>query len=856
MRPEQDDEQDNPRGAGRQQHIRSNATILRSLQPRAGHVRDPAEGVGNIVDETLVALLDGHVELAADEDADTASGVTTEVDDRVDDVRVEEGPHAAEYLGTLHEGLVVERVDVEPVVERLVQHRETGDAVLDPAGQPRSLRVEGGRQTHADDPGEADDEDERVMRVRPAGGMREREHRLARRLSPRVRFAVNGDDDRRVGRDAAGAGDHRAEERVAAEDGADGQDHERDVHQLRLVGVIVHMMIARLAHECEPPAAHHVERRDVGDCDRQPEQPLRQLRNVARDGHLLRRSALGVMLAGFRAGERRLRRHQAGRIRAGAGKLNAIVVRRRGVTAPVGGRSVFVLVAMRGAGVMRGAILVRFVGVKGAIVGDGEDLVLAEEAAETELEMADLDARQTEAGDGEDADEECPACDGHLLAETAHLHDVLLVMAALDDLAGAEEHHRLEEGVGHEVEQGRRPGADTHAEDHVTELAECRVGEDLLDIRLNDGDQRGHRQRDAADDGDEELSVGRQQSEDAGDEIDARRDHRGGVDEGGYGRRAGHGVRQPDVQRELGALAHGAAEQTDAHERGECHAGHMPAEQVDRISKDACAGRELVAENGGGLIEIERVRVKHDQGETDDEAEVAHAVRDERLHGGVGGVLLIEVEADQQVGAETDEFPEDEEEQQAAADDEAEHTEAEEAEVGEEPMELHLSADFVAVAGHVTDAEEVDPARDEGHHEVHDDRERIQFDADVDGDVSEVRPVIAEGVGRQARLRFGGEADPADQDIRRQDAAEGDRAEGEPAGERLAEGRLRSEEGQDRKADQRDHDAEGETDFKRVVHDAFCESPADSVESPVRDHRDYQPRSSSPRSTSIVRTLL
>ena len=46
----------------------------------------------------------------------------------------------------------------------------------------------------------------------------------------------------------------------------------------------------------------------------------------------------------------------------------------------------------------------------------------------------------------------------------------------------------------------------------------------------------------------------------AGDEVDAGVDHGGGVDEGGDRRGAFHRVRQPDVERELGALADGAAQ--------------------------------------------------------------------------------------------------------------------------------------------------------------------------------------------------------------------------------------------------------------------------------------------------------
>ena len=40
-----------------------------------------------------------------------------------------------------------------------------------------------------------------------------------------------------------------------------------------------------------------------------------------------------------------------------------------------------------------------------------------------------------------------------------------------------------------------------------------------------------------------------------GDEVDPGVDHRRGVDQGGHRGRALHRVRQPDVERELGALA-------------------------------------------------------------------------------------------------------------------------------------------------------------------------------------------------------------------------------------------------------------------------------------------------------------
>ena len=50
----------------------------------------------------------------------------------------------------------------------------------------------------------------------------------------------------------------------------------------------------------------------------------------------------------------------------------------------------------------------------------------------------------------------------------------------------------------------------------------------------------------------------------AGDEVDAGVDHRRGVDQGRHRGRALHRVRQPDVERELGALADGARRRSAA----------------------------------------------------------------------------------------------------------------------------------------------------------------------------------------------------------------------------------------------------------------------------------------------------
>ena len=83
-----------------------------------------------------------------------------------------------------------------------------------------------------------------------------------------------------------------------------------------------------------------------------------------------------------------------------------------------------------------------------------------------------------------------------------------------------------------------------------------------------------------------------------------------------------------------------------------------------------------------------------DEQERREQAEVANTSDDERLLGGGGSARLVEPEADEQVRTKADQLPEDEDLKEVVREDEPEHGEGEQAQVGE-------VAAFAVVAIHV-----------------------------------------------------------------------------------------------------------------------------------------------------------
>jgi hypothetical protein len=189
-------------------------------------------------------------------------------------------------------------------------------------------------------------------------------------------------------------------------------------------------------------------------------------------------------------------------------------------------------------------------------------------------------------------------------------------------------------------------------------------------------------------------------------------DHRRRVDQGGDRSRARHGVRKPDVERDLRALADGAEEEAEADDR-----------QVGRVFSGigGCGGKDPV--------EVERVKEGKDPEHPEQEPEVPDAVDDECLLAGVGRVLAVVVVADQEIGAEAHAFPADEQEQEVLGEDEGQHREHEEVQV----REVAGVAGLGLVVPHVADGIDVDPEPDESHETRHQRGQGIETEREVGG---------------------------------------------------------------------------------------------------------------------------
>ena len=89
------------------------------------------------------------------------------------------------------------------------------------------------------------------------------------------------------------------------------------------------------------------------------------------------------------------------------------------------------------------------------------------------------------ARDGYGAGEKCRMCPRHVLAQAAHLADVLHTAHSMNDTAGAKEQQSFEEGVSHQMKYAGGIRAGAACQKHVAKLAHRGIRQNLLDVGLN-----------------------------------------------------------------------------------------------------------------------------------------------------------------------------------------------------------------------------------------------------------------------------------------------------------------------------------------------------------------------------------
>ena len=271
-------------------------------------------------------------------------------------------------------------------------------------------------------------------------------------------------------------------------------------------------------------------------------------------------------------------------------------------------------------------------------VGPQEDFVLRPEAGERDY-----------AGQRQIAHEKGSIGPRHVLAQAPHpLHLKTVMRTRVTDGAGALEQERLEECMREEMEDGAGPCAHRQRHDHVAELAHGRIGEHLLYVGLHECQSGRHHQRDRPDPRAEVHSSGvdrktlPENAVQAGEQIDAGHHHRGGMDQRTGGRRTGHGVRKPSVERELGRLAYHSAEQRHrGHEQHQMRGLSAKSAVVDGLDVEAAAADEVG---------------HHD---ADEQSDVARTRGEKGLERSVGVVLVFPPMADEQERAEAHQLPAD-----------------------------------------------------------------------------------------------------------------------------------------------------------------------------------------------------
>ncbi len=332
------------------------------------------------------------------------------------------------------------------------------------------------------------------------------------------------------------------------------------------------------------------------------------------------------------------------------------------------------------------------------------------------------------------------------------------------------------------MKQAGRPAKDANSQHHVTQLTNGGIGQYLLDVRCDHGDRRCQKQRDAAGVSDRQQNFLDKHREKASCQIHASGDHRGGMHQSRHRSRTFHRIRQPRLQRELSTLADAAGEYSQADDDHQVVRNLSVAVFVrEDVSVSVCnqyVARELVASkvarfvtmhhaeetlvNLSGIVhrvtKAERAEECPQHHQPDQETKVPDTVHDERFVGSVAGRFAFGVEADQQIAADADQFPEDKHLENIARQDQPQHRKAEQRHKRKEAVEASGTMNVTAVRcvsrmvdvfirqliTHVSNREQVNARGDQRHHREHHQRQAV----DVVVECYFQRPKNAQSVNR------------------------------------------------------------------------------------------------------------
>ncbi len=325
--------------------------------------------------------------------------------------------------------------------------------------------------------------------------------------------------------------------------------------------------------------------------------------------------------------------------------------------------------------------------------------------------------------DGDGADEEGPVGFGQFFTQSAHASDILFPSQCVDHASGTQKEQRFEKRVGGEVEH--RPGEGTHTQPdkHIAQLADGGIGQDFLDVVLENGDGGGKKCRGKSGDSNDGHGRGGQYVKyiRPGDHVNPGSDHGCRVDQCGNRRWTSHGIGEPGVKRYLGAFP----DRTHKKQQGDGH--------DDRIAH----GHQLC--RGENLVERQRTKRIEYQKHSHQKSQVADPVHDKSLFGGIVVVMVFEPEADEEIGTEPHSLPSDEHDGIIGPKHQQQHGEYKEVHVGKKTVESRI-------VFHVTHRVHMNHKAYPGNNQQHQHRKRIDEEGKRDVEGAKVDP--GKGVAR------------------------------------------------------------------------------------------------------------